>query len=301
MNALLLCGRGAIDAGLRQSAAEVIQVGDRRWQFALQTGARSPVSVSAGDSFLQFDAPVLVACELAQSPQWLRWNTTLAGNAKFALVPSPWRLRLRAELPLVDDANTSARIGEIEHGLSCACQLLEGTHPSTDDFRSDAPTPMAADSGATSHGLLALLRETGWSFQERADGAAAVDFAMRGENCRMLLEENTTGLRAAVEFLRVDSPAAKSSLAIAVLLLSASGTLRLARPFAVDAEDEFTCGFEVRFAGETTAGELEHALEALAVACWACKEEVYSLLDNSAAEKFMAIRNLPPTFEPEEF
>ena len=57
----------------------------------------------------------------------------------------------------------------------------------------------------------------------------------------------------------------------------------------------------MRLAGDTTASELEHALEALAVACWACKQEVHSLLDKSVAECYMAIRNLQPTLAREEF
>jgi len=302
MNQLLPTrSQSSIDAWVRQSAPNVEQIGDRSWMLAVANGSRVRIAASVDDPFLLFDAPAPTASSSDQAPQWLRWNTTLAGNAKFALVPRPWHLSLRTEMPIDDDANMSARIAETVRGLHQACQLLAAKGPSSADLLTACTTASADDSGHFEASLFALLRETGWSFQERADGAAAVELALRGGPCRVLMEENATGLRAAVEFLRVDSLAANSRLAIAALLLGVSGTLRLARPYAVDAEDQFTCGFEVRFAGATTAGELEHALEALAVACWACKEEVHSLLDNSVAETFMAIRNLPPTFEQEEF
>jgi len=269
--------------------------------LALANGSRVRIAAPADDPFLLFDGPAPVASTLDQAPQWLSWNATLAGNAKFALVPRPWHLSLRAEMPIDDDANMPDRIAETVRGLHQACQLLAAKGASSEEPLTACTTASADDSAQYEASLFALLRETGWSFQERADGAATVELALRGGPCRVLMEENAAGLRAAVEFLRVDSLEANSRLAMAALLLSVSGTLRLARPYAADAEDQFACGFEVRFAGATTAGELEHALEALAVACWACKEEVHSLLDNSVAETFMAIRNLPPTFEQEEF
>ena len=302
MNQLLLTqSQSSIDAWLRQSAPDVEHVGDRSWQLALANGSRVRIAAPVDDPFLLFDAPAPAVSNLDQTPQWLLWNATLAGNAKIALVPRPWHLSLRAETPIDDDGNMPARIAETVRGLHQACQLLAVTLPPSEEAQPARTTPVADDSAHYEASLFALLRETGWPFQERANGAATVELALRGEPSRVLLEENAAGLRAAVEFLRVDSLAANSRLAIATLLLSASGTLRLARSYAVDAEDQFTCGFEVRFAGATTAGELEHALEALAVACWACKDEVNSLLDNSVAETFMAIRNFPPTFEREEF
>ena len=108
-------------------------------------------------------------------------------------------------------------------------------------------------------------------------------------------------MRASADFLSVSSPDGQCPLAVAVLLLSAGGALRLARPFVTNAGDQVACGFEVRFGGETTAGELEHGLEALAVAAWMCKEEALCLLDNAVRESYLAIRNLPPTLAREEY
>jgi hypothetical protein len=295
---LLAPGASSLDASLRLAAPEVTQESDRLWLLCLENRFPLRVSAPVDDSFLLFDAPAPAACELEQAAHWLLWNASFVGHAKIALLPHPWRLRLRSEIPLDEEANISARISETLHGLRTACRLLAGQPDSADA----APLAVLAGdgSGHKPGNLPALLRETGWPFQERAGGVAAVELAMRG-SCRVLLEENTFGVRAAMELLRSDSLAPRSLLALAALLLSAGGTLRLARPYAADAAGTFTCGFEVQFAGEITAGELEHALEALAVACWACKEEVHSILENSVAESYLAIRNLPPLLAREEF
>jgi len=296
MNQLLLTpSQPAIDAWLRQSAPAVRQESERCWQLTLKNGTPLRVTAPVDDDFLIFDAPAPAPCELHQAPQWLGWNAALAGAAKFALAPNPWRLRLRAEVPIDEDANAAARIAETLRGLHDACALLNNVVASAGEILPPRAAPAADDAAHTAHGLYALLRETGWSFQARAPGVAAVELAMRGESCQVLLEESSAGLRAGVELLQVDSVAPASRLAVAALLLSASGSVRLARPYATEAEDKFVCGFEVRFAGDTTAGELEHALEALAVACWACKQEVHSLLDKWVAEQYQSIRNLTPT------
>jgi hypothetical protein len=294
---LLAPSSSLLDQLLMRSTPAVRQVAARGWQLQLENEVPLRISAPVDDSFLLVDAPAPASCELEQAPQWLLWNATLAGNAKFALVPYPWRLRLRAEIPMPDDANLPARIAETLRGLRTACHLLAGT-PASGEVRPAAPA--TDDMGHTPGNLPALLRETGWSFHQRDGGITSVDVATRG-GCRVLLEENAFGVRAAMELLSADSLAPRSRLALAALLLSAGGSLRLARPCAAETAGRFTAGVEVQFAGETIAGELEHALEALAVACWACKEEVHSLLDNAVAESYLAIRNLPPLLAREEF
>lgn len=295
---LLMPPRSSVAGWLRQLDPDVCALGDRRWQLNLADGVTLRISASVDDPFLLFEAPAPVTCELERAPQWLQWNAALSGNAKFALMPKPWRLRLRTEVPVDDDANIAVRIAESVTGLREACELLRsGTTPA----HPTSPTFSMPNADTASHGLFALLREMGWSFQERASGAATVELAMRTEACRVLLEESPAGIRAGIELVQVNSITLSSRLAIAAMLLSAAGSVRFARPYATQADDQFVCGYEVKFAGGCTSGELEHALEALAVACWACKLEVQSLLDNSVAESYLAIRNPSPTLAKEEF
>jgi hypothetical protein len=298
---LLLSSRACSDvaAALRRSAPSLRDLAEGQWELMLQEAVPSPVSARLADSFLLFDAPAPAVCALAQAPLWLRWNLSLPGNAKIVLAPNPWRLRLRAELALDDDTTLEARVGESLLGLQAACRLL-----TEDATGSEAAAPQQASSAgapASSPRLFSLLREMGRTFTERSAQVASLDLPGRGCCCRVLVEEDSMALRASVDFLSISSPDGQCPLAVAVLLLSAGGALRLARPFAAHAGDEVACGFEVRFGGETTAGELEHGLGALAVAAWTCKEEALCLLDHAAAESYLALRNLPPTLATEEF
>jgi hypothetical protein len=294
---LLVPGQSPVGAWLRQSS-DVRTIDERCWQLSLDGGVPLRVSAMMDDPFLLFDAPAPVTCEFAQAPQWLGWNMLLSGNAKLAFAPKPWRLRLRAEIPVNDDDDTQARIAETVAGLSAACRLLQQGSAASNDTVS---THAATDPANASRGLPVLLQEIGWPFQERASGASTVELAIRNESCRVLLEEDSSGIRAGIEFLQIHAITACARLAIAAMLLSAAGSVRFARPFATDVNDDFACGYEVKLAGGTSAGELEHALEALAVACWACKLEAQSLLDNSVAESYLAIRNFSPTLAREEF
>ena len=280
----------AIEEVLRQSSRDFAGSSDGRWQFVLAEGAPLPVTASMDAAFLLLDAPAPAGFDLEQVPQWLLWNATLPGAAKFALVPNPWQLRLRAELP-VDDACISERIAAALQGFSAAAFLLRHKPVA---LGASAVSPAAASVPASAPELRALLRENGWPFQERPDGAASVDLALRGGSCRVVLGMNSAGPRAAMELLRADSLTPASRLALPALLLSASGSLRMSRPFAIGADGQFACGFEVQLASVPTAVELEFALEALAVAGWACKDELQSLLDNSVAGTFLAVRNLNP-------
>jgi len=280
----------AIEEVLRQSSRDFAGSSDGRWQFVLAEGAPLPVTASMDAAFLLLDAPAPAGFDLEQVPQWLLWNATLPGAAKFALVPNPWQLRLRAELP-VDDACISERIAAALQGFSAAAFLLQHKPVA---LGASAVSPAAASVPASAPELRALLRENGWPFQERPDGAASVDLALRGGSCRVVLGMNSAGPRAAMELLRADSLTPASRLALPALLLSASGSLRMSRPFAIGADGQFACGFEVQLASVPTAVELEFALEALAVAGWACKDELQSLLDNSVAGTFLAVRNLNP-------
>jgi hypothetical protein len=303
MTQLVTSRERAIVRWLEDSTEIVVPAGNRRWQCVLGNGSLLPVSVATDADFLLFDAPSPTAYELAQTPQLLCWNAELEGGAKFALVPGPWRLRLRAEMAIEidEDADASLRVAENLRGIQAACLRLEGVNAPADDAEPTAPTAFAADSARSAQGLFSLLRETSWPFQERASGIAVVELPLRGSFCQALLEENGRGVRAAIELLSTDAIAPVSQLAVAALLLCAGGALKLVRPYASDAGEHFACGFEVRFAGGPCSSELEHALAALSVACRSCRDEVNSLLDKWVAESYLAIRNLPPTLAGEEF
>ena len=154
----------AIADCLRQSAGGVHTAGESRWQFVLGDGVATQATARLIDDFLLFDVPT-PACEFAQAPQWLRWNAALAGYAKIALVTNPWRLRLRAEIPVEEDANLASRVAATLAGLRDACRLLEGSQP-FGKLSYEKHGLSSNDNASQPHNLFTLLRETGWVFCE---------------------------------------------------------------------------------------------------------------------------------------
>lgn len=279
-----------VSQSLRQAIPDLAIKGPESWQVFLRDDA-FPVSVALATDFLCFDAPAPAEFALPDSLQWLEWNAALAGNAKFVLRFDPWRLHLRAEIALTDETNLSAVIGGSLHGITDAASRLSG----------EPPIPRAAVEPATRVDVLSLLRETGWTYRDRPEGAASVEIVTRGDSAKVLIEPDANGLRAAMELACVASQPASCAQALALLLLSAGGALRLARPYAQRGGDECRYGFEVRLGAGCSAQELERALDALAVAAWMCRQEVQCLLDNSMADTYLAIRQLPPLLAREEF
>ncbi len=94
-----------------------------------------------------------------------------------------------------------------------------------------------------------------------------------------------------VPVLRSEELGKRSELAIALMLLSASWMVYLARPTAVaDSESRWlTVGFEVVYDHEPPAGDLDCGLKALSVACRLCANEARVLQDAAVADAYLAI------------
>ena len=272
-----------------------VDCSDGLWRFVLRHGPPMRVSAALDDPFLLIEAPSRVAFDPGNAALALEWNAMLPGPAKFAIAQDPWQLLLRAEIP-IDEETIACRIANALDGLRVACTWLENNHAAQEAATARCAT--LAPAGPSP--LFDLLRETGWPFLERPDGTAAVELALRGEACRVQLAMDSVGLRVSLELLQAESISPRSRLALSALLLCASGSLRMSRPFASDTNGLFTCGFEVRFETTPSAFELEFALEALAVVGLECKAELHSLLDNTVAESYLAIRKLQLLPVPKE-
>ena len=159
-----------VAAVLLRSALSLRQFDVGQWELVFPGPVPLRVSARLADAFLLFDAPTPATLELAHAPQWLRWNSSLLGSAKIVLTANPWRVRIRAELALDDDANLEARVGDSLLGLRAACELL-----SRDGAGVKAAPPQDSSVGlsASSPRLFSLLREKGRNFH-RAVGAACV-------------------------------------------------------------------------------------------------------------------------------
>ena len=273
---------------LRQPGWVVREVGVDSWRLWCTEDPNCVLDARLSDAFLMFDAPAPVPHELSLSPSWLGWNSSFAGNAKIVLVPGPSRVRLRAELAVDADAAAALRINFALSGIREALRRLAA--PSDPPMEGSSPPVANATDAACSLGD--FLREAGRSFQARSDGTLSVELPVRGDSCRASLSATTYGIRVAVDLLQADGFDPRCRLAVSVFLLSVGGVVRLVRPFAAAAGASFSCGLEVQLSSDVSAVELDHALEALAVGCWACKVEVQSLLHFSVAEQYLAIQTV---------
>jgi len=259
----------------------VLELARQRVELAADISGRC--AVAASDQFLLLDLPTAISFAEGPAEQWLRWHSSLEGNAKFALERSSSLVRLRAEIPIEDGANISLQLDESLRGLARAHQVLQGAGAVAAPFVADAPTvPPSAE-------LVDVAREAGFAVQVRSDGSTLVDLPARSETIRALLTADVRGVRAHVELLRSDSASASCRAAVSLLLLRASGAIRFARPFVCGADNELACGFEVRIVAPVALATCVRALEALAVAASSCNAELLSLLEPSVAERYLAI------------
>jgi hypothetical protein len=105
--------------------------------------------------------------------------------------------------------------------------------------------------------------------------------------------KNGCGVRAEVPLLDCENLTESSRLAVAVLLLTASWLICLARPTASDDTEsgQISAGFEISLGPKPSAGELDWALKTLSVACRLCASEALALQDPDVADAYLAVRD----------
>ena len=276
----------------------VTPAGHLCWNFTVSNGRPLPVTARIDDGFLLLDAPAGFRAGVPALPQLLEWNSDLAAAAKFALLPSPWRTRLRAEFVLDEETDLPVRLLESLNGFLGGASRL---HASDSCEAASGAALRPDNAGRSALGRIPdLLKQTGWQFQERDSGQVKVDLEARGGLCQAAVGESASGVIADVELARADSMTPSSRLAVAAFLLTLNGALRLVRGYMQQAESQIAIGLQVRFGAFPSAGEMDHALAALSVACQACARETRILLDKTVAEQYLAILDLPLTFDEKE-
>jgi hypothetical protein len=154
----------------------------------------------------------------------------------------------------------------------------------------------SARAGAVS--IPELLCETGWPCTERGPNDFSVDLGA-DSTPPARISTNEKGIDFSVEVVRCPSAAEVTRQALAIFLLTASGTLRLARAHAVEDGDQQRFGFQVCLPPAPTTDELDHALAALSIAYRACAREANALLDDAAARCYLGVRDFQCTTNPE--
>jgi hypothetical protein len=271
------------------------QTGPWCWHSMAQNGTLLPIESRLEEGFLQLATrPEPQQRGAAELERALLANGVLPGGVGVVLDPVSARLRMRADIPLMDDTRL-----EEEY-------LLHRLHRSLDGFHEGAGLLKSLDSGssfpaqpaaASCAGLAELLRESAWNCEERGpnDFAATLD-AGSAPPAKVRMTEH--GLQLSVDLVRPDAAAGAVRPALAVFLLAASGVLRMARAYAVETDGAWSFGFRVCLPAAPAPDEIDHALAALSVAHRMSARETSVLLDEAAARCYLAARNLSTTNQP---
>jgi hypothetical protein len=265
--------------------------GPWRWRCVLQNGARLPLSASIGEGFLELAChPEAMRGDAGTLERALLGNGALPGGARLALNAASRDLHLRADIALLDEAQLLDRLQWALHGFHEGHRLLRAL-----DSKGGCVARPATTARETSVGE--MLRGTSWTFTERGlnDCAAQLD-ADSAAPARVAMIEND--LVFSTELVRCAARTARKSLAL--FLLTASGALRLARAYAVQAESEWSFGFQVCLPSAPAAEEIDHAMAALSFAHRICARESNVLLDEAAARSYLAARDFATNHQPQE-
>ncbi len=272
---------------LKQQASRVEQDGPGRWLLSLRNGAaahQGTARVKSGWLTVDF-AP-------AGRPSADPWAMLLAN----ALAPAGVKLtmdeacgttHLVGELSLALDerCELDRRVGELLGGVGDLLTTSKGKkRPAAhQDGASSAvslvpPAPAAAE----------LCREADWPFTERSEGCVAVALEVQRQPFQAVVKPRPNGgLVASVTLAGGgEPPRVPHRRALALLLLSASRSVRLARAAAVEeADGRFEARLEAALRPGAGAGDLNDALSALSVACRWCGPEAELVHESSLIAK----------------
>ena len=276
---------------LKRQASRVEQAGPGRWRLRLSNGAahQGTARVEAG---------------------WLTVDIAPAGRRPV----DPWAMLLaNAEAPAgvkltMDEAcGTSHLLGELSLALDETCGLDQRVGKLLGGVKDFLATPKgkkrrAAHKGGASSAVASappapppaaaeLCREASWPFTERSDGRVAVTLELQRQPFQAVVEPRPNGgLVASVTLASgQESPRVPHRRALALLLLSASRSVRLARAAAVEeADGRFEARLEVALRFGAGAGDLTDVLSALSVACRWCGPEAELVHESSlVAETYL--------------
>ena len=217
-----------------------------------------------------------------------RRNARLDGLMKFACLPGR-RVEVRAEIPLDAELDLEQQIDAAVRGFDRASAAVRRTAPEPGPPQGSQPDAEAARPGDE---LAAWCSEIGVAVTTRDDGALSVELPGAAGVCgRARLERSSgvgRGFRAGLDLCECGGLGPESLEALGVLLLAASGTVRLGRAVVRPGPDGEVAGVEVQWPGGVTPQALEHALGALAAAGRFFGREVNAICDQSVARAYLA-------------
>jgi len=286
----------AVASGLAKCASRVEHVATARWRLSFDNGQVLPATARIDDAWLVIDAAVPQrGRKTRRSPKrlWdlLRLNAQIASQARFVVRPSDRSVHLRAEMPLDEEGGASAERARLAgEGCKAAFKRFVGNGRCHTALADDASR--AAEAGGAGCDLVALCGDTGWDCAERASGSVSVGLDVPSGAYRALVaarQEDVVSL--SVDVADCESMKARSRNALGLMLLTASGIVRMVRAAAGASGDRQMARLEVIAGPAPTATELVHALSALSVACRLCGAEARALQgDEEVARRYLSSR-----------
>lgn len=274
---------------LKRVAVKVSKNGSSAWRFTPRNSKALRVTALFDQSFLLLDAPLRNSkkrkMRTSQSP-WkvLQLNSITPGGVKFAIDGGSRSIRLRSEIPLVEDKEIlSRRILDACAGFEKALELYSRG--------ADPGKRAVADREPARVDLPGLCVEAGWVSLSRS-GVEIVRLDVPDAFYEATLgEEKERGLVGSTLLATGSGWPAECRVALSVLLLTASGHMRIVRASVKSTDqDRAAVQFEAVMGVSPSGSEVDQALSALSVACHRFGKEVSALLDRKVAESYLDTR-----------
>lgn len=277
----------ALVCALEAHAAAVVQMAPGLWSFTPR-GAFLQATTRMTDDWVLFDAPVPDSAAGVAAWDVFAANARLSGGLKGCTDASGGALRLRAELPLLEQLPSVRAVQEVCDGLTAAAAWLRP------DARPLRPVLRAATLGggdlAADVDLQQLCAETSWPFTVRGPDTVMVELDVPGafQQAAVALQPDR-GLVVSLPVLSEPPRAPVCETAVGAFLLRVTGAVRMVR--AVTGASRVPLCFEVVGATPAVApaaAELAHALAALSLA-WRCagREAAVLTADERVAELYV--------------
>jgi len=267
---------------LAATTSQCVPTGNSSWRFRAADPAPHLITARIEDDWLVLESDHDVTIDSHGGfIGWLEKNGSIPSLAKF-VIDAGNRIRLRAEVPIVEGADLPARIAETCAGLA---------------LQSCSPEPRAASVSSRSSrpedpDLKQLCAEAGWTCVDRSGGRLVVDLQIPECFYPASVHPVEGGVAVQCELAALESVTEECGQAIAGLLLSVSSVVRPVRATLQQEQGspERAAQLEVRFGGWPSPSEISTALESLSVACSLCGEEVKMLQTPALAGRYLTLR-----------
>ena len=275
----------AVAGALEAHAVAVEQMAPGHWTFAPVAPHTLHVSAQVAGEWLLFDAPLPAHVSRTLDPGWeaLTANPFLTGGLKLCTAGGDRSLRLRAELPLLEDVPVAPRVQHVCAGLAAATAWM-----TTGQLDDTPPDPVATDDfEAADFDLQQRCRDTQWPVTLREPNTVMVQLDVPGAFQQAVVEmQPGCGVTICVPVLAEVPRPPVCKAAVARLLLATIGAVRMVRAAVGVSPD--AAAFEVVLSHVPTVEELAHAFAALSLAwCNAGREAEVLARDERIARLYV--------------